>query len=118
MLKVYHRLWSEESQNDEVLRKQIESRQIWGHPRRNIHSGGDPCVKAFAGELPPEAKGGVEFKTDIPPRLGCHPDIPDWVYDPPDVDYCPGKNKDDCDCVFIEVTITKYKYSDQEMVAL
>lgn len=111
---IYHRRWAPLVQDDETLRLQLQNGEIWGRPRKNVFSNDDPLVKAFLGPLPENAVGGIEFETDIPPRLGCVPELPLWEYRPPEVNNCQGQS----DCVCIKVKITKYRFKNQETVIL
>jgi hypothetical protein len=61
----------------EVVRKIIESGELWGAAPRNIFRSSIPKVKAYRGELPAGVKG-IQFETEIPPDFGSVPDKPCW----------------------------------------
>jgi len=61
----------------EVVRKILESGELWGSAPRNIFQSDFPKVKAFAGHLP-SGESGFEFETEVAPDDGCHPDKPTW----------------------------------------
>jgi hypothetical protein len=73
----FHRL------NDppEVIRKILESGELWGKPPRNIFQSDIPTVKAYAGRLPSGAVG-IEFETEVPPDYGHVPTKPTWSVKP------------------------------------
>lgn len=61
----------------EVVRKILESGEIWGTTPRNVFQSAIPKVKAYAGPLP-VGISGIEFETQVPPDEGGVPDKPTW----------------------------------------
>ena len=54
------------TQTKEDARKQVESQEIWGRPRRQSDI---PQVQAYVGALP-EGTKGIQFTTTAPPDKG------------------------------------------------
>lgn len=65
----------------EVVRKIVQSQELWGLPRGNTFQSEFPKAKAYVGSLPESAKG-FEFLTDVPPDVGCTPFIHTWSNGP------------------------------------
>jgi hypothetical protein len=61
----------------DVVRKIVETGELWGKSPRNIFQSNIPKVKAYRGELPPGISG-IQFETEIPPDRGSVPDKPTW----------------------------------------
>ena len=61
----------------DVIRKVIQSGELWGRAATGIFRTDFPKVKAYKGHLP---KGliGFEFETDVEPDLGSVPSKPVW----------------------------------------
>jgi hypothetical protein len=66
-MKTYHRLESPTQTKEDSIKQQASMR-IEGLPERNISQSDIPKAKAFEGSLP-EGKEGVEFTTDIDPKI-------------------------------------------------
>ena len=73
----YYRIKSS-SQTEEDIRKQLQSKEVWGEVPRNIFKSDIPKVKAYSN--PPEGKNikGVMFWTTVPPDSGGIPGKPTW----------------------------------------
>ena len=61
----------------DVLRKIVESGELWGASPQHIFRSDTPKVKAFAGNLPKGVQG-FEFETPVAPDAGCVPGKPTW----------------------------------------
>ena len=58
------------TQTEEDIEKQLQSKEIWGKPPRNIYSSDIPKVQAFTEEMPGVKKNqGIKFTTDVPPGV-------------------------------------------------
>lgn len=71
--KIFHRKEST-TQTPEDADKIEKSGELWGKVPRE---GDRPTAQAYAGPLPPGARG-VEFDTDVSPDTGCRPHYPSW----------------------------------------
>ncbi len=67
------------TQTEEDIEKQLQSKEIWGKPPRNIYSSDIPKVQAFTEEMPGVKKNqGIKFTTDVPPDSGSPPGQAQW----------------------------------------
>jgi hypothetical protein len=73
----FHRL----NDSPEVVRKILDSGELWGRPPGHIFQSNISKVKAYSGPLPPGATG-IEFETEIPPDNGHVPGKPTWSTKP------------------------------------
>ena len=73
----YYRICSP-SQTDEDIKKQIESREVWGKAPRNYNQSNIPKVKAYSKKPKGRNIRGIKFWTDIPPDPGGIPGQPTW----------------------------------------
>ena len=76
-LSYWYRLYSP-SQDEDTVRKQLASGEIWGERPRNFFAGDSPKVQAYRGRLPPGEKG-IEFVTQEPPDPATKPGDGHWT---------------------------------------
>ncbi len=62
----------------DVVRRILDSGELWGQAPRNFIQSDIRKVKAFSGPLP-AGVAGIEFETDVPPDPGCVPWKPTWA---------------------------------------
>jgi hypothetical protein len=62
-----------------VVRKIVQSGELWGAAPRGYFRSDIPKVKAYAGHLPKDVRG-FEFETEVEPDSGGVPDKPTWSY--------------------------------------
>jgi hypothetical protein len=64
-----------------IVRRIVESGELWGMSPRNVFRSDTPKVKAYSGHLP-SGIVGFEFETEVEPDRGCVPGKPTWSNGP------------------------------------
>jgi hypothetical protein len=64
--------------DDEVIKLQIESKEIWGVAPRNTYTSNFPQVQAYTDWIAGDTARGIRFMTEVPPNSGTPPGRAIW----------------------------------------
>jgi hypothetical protein len=72
--------------DDEVMRLQIENKEIWGASPRNTYSSDFPQVQAYTKWIAGDTGKGIRFMTEVQPNSGTPPHRAIWSGDRPGIE--------------------------------